>query len=294
VLLSMTGHGEARGQTATAIVSVELRAVNNRFLKMTLRGPDPYHLLEGEIEKAVRQAIKRGTVQVHLHVQRQSRAEDFRLNAVALRAYLEQVRAFEQSLGLGGTVTPHHLLALPGIVAEEAAATYDLQAEWQAFEPILNRALTSLQTMRQEEGRAMAEDLRRHVGDIRHRLEQIRLRAPQVIVSYRDRVLDRVRQLTQNSGLTLDDPSLLKEVALFAERCDIAEEAVRLASHLDQFLSLFGEAESPGRKLDFLVQEMFREINTIGSKANDVEIARQVVEVKGMIEKMREMIQNVE
>ena len=219
MLLSMTGHGEARGQTATAIVSVELRAVNNRFLKLTLRGPDPYHLLEGEIEKAVRQVVKRGTVQVHLHVQRQSRAEDFRLNAVALQAYLAQVRTFEESIGLAATVTPHHLLALPGIVAEEAAATHDLQAEWQALEPILNQALASLQTMRQEEGRVMADDLRRHVGDIRQRLELIKVRAPQVVVSYRDRVLDRVRQLTQNSGLTLDDPSLLKEVALFAERC---------------------------------------------------------------------------
>jgi uncharacterized protein (TIGR00255 family) len=114
------------------------------------------------------------------------------------------------------------------------------------------------------------------------------------VVAYRDRLLDRVRQLTQNSGLPLDDPSLLKEVALFAERCDIAEEVVRLGSHLEQFVKLFGEAESPGRKLDFLVQEMFREINTIGSKANDVEIARHVVEVKGTIEKLREMIQNVE
>lgn len=290
----MTGHGEARGQTATANVAVELRAVNNRYLKVSLRCPDPFHLLEGEIEKGVRQAVKRGTVSVHLHVQRQARAEDFRLNAVALKAYLDQLRAFELTAGLASPWSVQHLLALPGVVTEPEGDDADLQAEWQALEPILTQALTSLQAMRQEEGRVMAEDLRRHVADVRQHLEAIRARAPQVVVLYRDRVLDRVRHLTQNSGLTLDDPSLLKEVALFAERSDIAEEVVRLGSHLDQFLGLFAEAESPGRKLDFLVQEMFREINTIGSKANDVEIARHVVEVKGTIEKMREMIQNVE
>jgi uncharacterized protein (TIGR00255 family) len=148
--------------------------------------------------------------------------------------------------------------------------------------------------MRAEEGRAMGQELLQLCGQIRKELDLIRARAAQVVVEFRDKLLDRVRNLLAELDVEIDRSDLIKEVSVFAERSDIAEEVVRLDSHLLQFRDFLNEPESPGRKLDFLTQEMFRETNTIGSKANDVEIARHVVEIKGAVEKIRELIQNVE
>jgi uncharacterized protein (TIGR00255 family) len=162
------------------------------------------------------------------------------------------------------------------------------------MEQVLGKALARLQAMRQEEGRAMAQELLLHRDHIARDLEQVRRRMPQVAVTYRDRLLERVRGLLTELDVQIDRSDLIKEVAIFAERSDIAEEVVRLASHLDQFQEIISEPESAGRKLEFLTQEMFREANTIGSKAGDVEISRHVVEIKGTLEKIRELIQNVE
>jgi uncharacterized protein (TIGR00255 family) len=162
------------------------------------------------------------------------------------------------------------------------------------MERVLGQALGRLQAMRQEEGRAMAQELlslRDHIGG---HLAAVRERAPRVAVLYRDRLLERVRGLLAEVDVQLDRSDLIKEVSIFAERSDIAEEVVRLASHLDQFQGIVNEPESAGRKLEFLTQEMFREANTIGSKAGDVDISRHVVEIKGALEKIRELIQNVE
>jgi uncharacterized protein (TIGR00255 family) len=148
--------------------------------------------------------------------------------------------------------------------------------------------------MRQEEGRAMGQELLHYRDHIAAELGKIRDRLPDAVTSYRDRLHERVRNLLAELDVEIDRSDLIKEVSIFAERSDIAEEVVRLASHLDQFEEIANEPESPGRKLEFLTQEMFREANTIGSKAGDVEIARHVVEIKGTLEKIRELVQNVE
>jgi uncharacterized protein (TIGR00255 family) len=148
--------------------------------------------------------------------------------------------------------------------------------------------------MRQEEGRAMGQEFIQLRNSIADHLARVRQRAPAVASGYRDRLFERVRNLLTELDVQIDRSDLIKEVSIFAERSDIAEEVVRLASHLDQFLDIMNESESSGRKLEFLTQEMFRETNTIGSKANDVEISRQVVEIKGTLEKIRELVQNVE
>jgi uncharacterized protein (TIGR00255 family) len=290
VLLSMTGYGDARHQSDGLNVSIELRALNNRYLKVSLRATDPYHLLEPEFEKVIRRTVRRGTLQVHLRLERQVAAQDFRINMTALRSYLDQVRQVvpEDSQLLA------QVLALPGVVPEPGQSTSHLHDDWPILEKVLNQALARLQQMRLEEGKAMAQEFLTHRDSIAGHLERIRTRTPQVAGLYRDRLLERVRALLGELDVKIDRNDLIKEVSIFAERSDISEEVVRLSSHLDQFQEMMNEPESPGRKLEFLTQEMFREANTIGSKASDVEISRDVVEIKGTLEKIRELVQNIE
>ncbi|MFO0846327.1 MAG: YicC/YloC family endoribonuclease [Gemmataceae bacterium] len=295
MLYSMTGYGEASYSSDALQVAVELRAVNNRYLKVSLRASEPYNLLEPEVEKVVRRRVKRGTIQVHLRCHRQLASQDFRINAVALRSYLGQLRGLSAELGLADAPTLlAQVLALPGVVPEPAAVALDLDQEWPVLEGVLEEAISRLQQMRLDEGRAMAQELLQHRDHIGSQLVAVRARVPLVAESYRDRMLERVRSVLSELDVEMDRKDLIKEVAIFSERADISEEVVRLASHLDQFQEIINEPESAGRKLEFLTQEMFRETNTIGSKASDVEISRHVVEIKGTLEKVRELVQNVE
>ncbi len=298
MLLSMTGHGEARGQTDALQVAVEVRSVNNRYLKLMLRAAEPYNLLEAEVEKVVRRFVKRGSLQVHLHVDRPQHAQDFRINTTALRSYVEQVRA-----AAAGLPEPRpnvdlllgQVLALPGVAPEPGRETLQFEEDWPQIERVLAEAMQRLNSMRQDEGARMAQELLHYRAHIADQLEIIRLRMPEVVSGYRERLLERVRGLLADSGVSVGPDDLIREVAVFAERSDIAEEVVRLASHLEQFdQTVRTEIDAPGRKLEFLVQEMGRETNTIGSKAGDVTISRHVVEIKATLEKVRELIQNVE
>jgi uncharacterized protein (TIGR00255 family) len=293
----MTGYGEAHYQRDGLSLSIELRSLNNRYLKVSVRAPEPYNLLEPEFEKVIRRTIRRGTIQIGLHCERQHASQDFRINATALRSYLRQLREMKEEIGLEKADSASLLaqvLALPGVVPEPGNSSFDAAEEWNLLERVLEEALACLQTMRQEEGRAMAQELLQYRDQLAAELVQVRARAPQVVSSYRDRLHDRVRNLLAELDVEIDRSDLIKEISIFAERSDIAEEVVRLASHLDQFQEIMNEPESPGRKLEFLTQEMFREANTIGSKASDVEISRHVVEIKGTLEKIRELVQNVE
>jgi uncharacterized protein (TIGR00255 family) len=292
----MTGYGEASFEGDGSSVAIELRAVNNRYLKVSLRAAEPYNLLEPEFEKVIRKVVRRGTVQVHLRCQRRFAPQDFQINAVALRGYLAQLRTIAEELGLPdrGQALLSQMLVLPGVVPEPASAGFSLEAEWPVVERVLVQALAKLQAMRDEEGRAMARELLSLRDQIGAELKQVRDRAPQVSVAFRDRLLERVRGLLAELDVQIDRTDLIKEVSVFAERSDIAEEVVRLASHLEQFQDVVNEPESAGRKLEFLTQEMFREANTIGSKASDVDISRHVVEIKAALERVRELVQNVE
>ncbi len=296
MLLSMTGYGEARCQSDSLSLSVELRALNNRYLKVSLRAPDPYHLLEAEFEKVIRRTVKRGTIQVHLRCERQADAQDFRINPVALASYLQQVRDVSKQLGLAdqGQALLAQVLMLPGVVPESGSRTHQLHDDWPIIEKVLQQALEQLQGMRKDEGKAMAHELLSHRDIISRHLDVIRKLIPNVATSFRDRLHERVKSLLSELDVQIDRNDLIREVSIFAERSDIAEEVVRLATHLTHFQEIMKEEESPGRKLEFLTQEMFRETNTIGSKASDVEISKQVVEIKGTLEKIRELIQNVE
>jgi uncharacterized protein (TIGR00255 family) len=292
VLLSMTGFGEARLQDERWTVSVEVRSVNNRHLKMSIKATDPYGALEPDLERLVRESVRRGTVNLQIRVERPRRPEDYRINTVALASYRDQLQTLRDPAG--PAVDMASLVALPGVVEDRKSSIDDPHEDWPALSRLVSEALLGLQSARGDEGRAMGEELRRMGESISDRLKSIADRGPEVVAGYQKRLTERVQSLLSGQGVAFEPKDLMREVAIFAERADIAEEVIRLRAHLTQFHEVIDEPESAGRKLEFVVQEMGRETNTIGSKANDVEISRAVVEIKGLLEKIRELIQNVE
>jgi uncharacterized protein (TIGR00255 family) len=290
----MTGHGEAHRHQDGTSASVEVRTVNNRYFKLNVRSTEGYAYLESQVEALVRQHIRRGTVQVNLRVNREPKPDDYKLNAAVLQGYLAQLETV-----LGAKIDRDELqlaslLALPGVVREPTAEFDVIETQWPLIESVLTEALQQLGKMREDEGRAMAADLAINTRAITAELSAVERRAPLVVAAYRDRLSDRLNKLLSDLGVRIEPADIVREVGIFAERSDIAEEIVRLRSHLEQFDAAVAAEESSGRKLEFLTQEMFRETNTIGSKANDVEISRHVIEIKAAIERIREMIQNVE
>jgi uncharacterized protein (TIGR00255 family) len=294
LLLSMTGFGEAHRQQDLLAVSVEVRTINSKHFKLTVRAGDGYSGLEPQIEALVRNHIKRGTVQVSLRVNRARHADDYRLNTVALASYREQLEALRHSWRLAEPIGLGPLLQLPGVVDEDRGASVQVDEQWPLISQTLQAALDSMAHMRIEEGQAMRTDLAANCAMIARELDGIELRAPLVAEGYRARLSERLTRTFAEQQVTLDPADMVREVCIFAERSDISEETVRLRSHLDQFATIMDHPDSSGRKLEFLTQEMFREANTIGSKANDVQISMHVIEVKTAIERIREMIQNVE
>jgi uncharacterized protein (TIGR00255 family) len=294
VLLSMTGFGEAHQQHDGVAAAVEVRAINSRFFKLSYRATEGYNSLEPRVEEAVREAIRRGTVQVNLRVDRLHTAENYKINADVLGGYRAQLQTLYRQWDITSVVPLEALLPLPGVVDDQSGTRLDPEEDWPVIQSTLKAALENLAHMRIEEGRAMAADLAVNCRAIAAGLAEIERRAPLMVEAYRTRLEERLKKVLAEFQVVLDPADLIREVSLFAERGDISEEIVRLKSHLDQFATIMDLPESSGRKLEFLTQEMFREANTIGSKANDVEIAKQVIEIKTAIERIREMIQNIE
>lgn len=294
MLLSMTGFGEAHRKDALLAVSAEVRTINSRYFKLVVRCADGYSALEPQIEALVRQHIKRGTVQVTLRIERARASEDYRFNTAVLAGYRQQLEELRKNWQLAEPVGVEALLMLPGVVSENAGASLDATADWPMIGEALAAALTHMDTMRVDEGRAMAADLSANGAAVAKELDAIEARAPQVGDAYRTRLTERLTKTLAEYEVTLEPGDLVREISIYAERSDISEEIVRLRSHLEQFAATLALPESSGRKLEFLTQEMSRETNTIGSKANDVQISRHVIEIKAAIERIREMIQNVE
>jgi len=294
MLLSMTGFGEAHYHGDGLAISIEVRTINSRYFKLSVKCGEGYSALEPEIENVVRQQIRRGTLQISLRVDRPKQPEDFQINTAVLASYRRQLEELHRSWNAPGHVPLEDLLTLPGVIAEDPTTAEDAEQDWPLIRQTLVAAMENLAKMRADEGRAMSEDLRQNCQVVATQLTEIEGRAPQVAESYRGRLLERLAGLLAEFDVKLGAADLIKEVSIFAERSDISEEVVRLRSHLGQFDSIMELPESSGRKLEFLTQEMFREANTIGSKANDVQISRHVIDIKAAIERIREMIQNVE
>lgn len=294
MLLSMTGYGESQTQQDRLAVSVEVRCINSRYLKLSVRSSEGYGPLDPKIEALVRQRIRRGTIQVNLRVERAASADDYHLNEEVMGGYRGQLHHIQENWGNHQPIDPQQLLMLPGVVTEVTRGAEDVGQDWPVIRDSLIRALDGLDSMRREEGKAMAADLVDNLDLIGAALAEVETRAPLVVDAYRARLHERIGKVLAELNVALEPADILKEVSLFADRSDISEEVVRMRSHLEQFRDIMDSAEPSGRKLDFLTQEMVREGNTIGSKANDVEIARQVIEIKAAVERIREMIQNVE
>ena len=294
MLLSMTGFGEAHAQRDELAISVEVRCVNSRYLKLSTRLTEGYSSLEPQVESLVRKRIRRGTIQVNVRLNRDRSLDDYRINAEVLSSYRKQINSVREELGASRPIELESLLLLPGVVSEDAGRLGNAAESWPLVQDILEEALSNLDEMRSTEGRVMAEDLKANLQAVTASLDDVQTRAPLVADAYRDRLTERLNKIIAEHDVALDPSDVIKEVSLFADRSDISEEIVRLRSHVEQFTSIMETAESSGRKLEFLTQEMVREGNTIGSKANDVEIARHVIEIKTAIERIREMIQNVE
>jgi uncharacterized protein (TIGR00255 family) len=290
----MTGFGEARRQAEGLAVAVEVRTINSRHFKLSYRASEGYASLEPEIEAVTRSAIRRGTVQLNLRVDRAALAEDYRIRTAVLESYRGQIEAIAGRNKWADGVDLKTLLLLPGVVEERVHADYDPHVDWPAIEPAVRDALAAVAKMRAEEGAALAADLADNGRQMEQLLGQIVARAPDVVKSYESRLTQKVQQALADLNVTVQPADLIREISLFADRSDISEETVRLRSHLQQYADALFSSESSGRKLEFITQEMGREVNTIGSKANDAEISRLVVELKTALERIREQIQNVE
>lgn len=298
MLYSMTGFGSAVVRGEDVSVAVELKTVNNRYFKLALRITDGFAALESDIESGIRKSIARGTVNASIRIRREKRASECKLDLPVLRAYYEQLVELGTELGHLGEF-PHPrldgLIALPGVVEADLEYSDEETGRIRALvDQAIREALNRLQNMRKTEGDSMGRDLAENVQSLKRLVGEVEKLTPNVAPQYRQRLTERIGKIMSEQNLTLNEADLVREIALFADRCDISEETVRFHSHLEQFESAMNDKESCGRKLDFLTQELFREANTMGSKANDAGITRHVVEMKTVIERIREQVQNIE
>jgi uncharacterized protein (TIGR00255 family) len=296
VLLSMTGFGNATQQSEHAYATVELKAVNNRYLKLSMRLPDMVARFESDIEKLVRTVIARGSVQLSLRIRLDAGTDGHSINSVVLNRYLGQLNALQNSLPLNDCTPPAltDLLQLPGVISEAEVTPDVVESLWPIVKEVISAALVQFDDFRRTEGESMLQDLKLQCQTIETQVDDVAANAPSVVAEYREKLLDRVRKAITDADVVIEDKDVIREVATFADKCDINEEITRLRSHIEQFHRFLDSDTSMGRKLEFLGQEMFREINTIGSKANNVTIAHSVVEMKAAIERIREVLQNVE
>lgn len=287
---SMTGYGRGTAIFEGRQVSVELSAVNRKQAEIALALPRELLELDPRLRDEIHAHLSRGrlTVSVALHARTPGRGD---VNLTAARTYRDRLEALRKSLKLDGAVTLDQVLRGPGVL-DAAADELEVERVWPAVRQALRTALKRFVQMREREGKTLAADLRERAGVIQKRVEEIAKLAPEVSTHHRTALLDRIAR----AGVEIapSDERVLKEIVFFADRSDISEELTRLRSHLDQFLAHFHKREPVGRTLDFLLQELFREINTIGNKANLLAISQVVVVVKTELEKLREQVQNIE
>ena len=289
---SMTGFGAAETTVQGRRWGIEIRTVNGRALKCGCRIPEQLHGIETEIEQQVSRYLIRGSVTVTVRLHDESKRAAAHLNMAVLRAYVRELRPVMKDVGL--PLGAGDLLALPGVV-EEVEDETARAAAMSVLEGLIADACGDVVAMRDAEGCALVSDIEGYLSTIAERLAEIRVAAPNVSAAYQARLRQRMDMLLAEVGAQARDEDILREVAVFAERTDIAEEIARLDTHLDQFSSMLKQQDGPvGRTLDFLSQELLREANTMGSKCQDAEVARRIVEIKGAVDRIKEQVQNIE
>ena len=294
MMKSMTGYGTATVQAASGrSFTLEVKSVNHRYCDVHAKVPGKLAFLEHDLKRLVKERFERGRFDLYLSLDefgRESKKISFDRDLAA--AYLEQLRELAAHLQLEPQVDLLSLTRMPEVITVESAELNEDEAR-QAVEQALQQALEHLEQMRTHEGAALTLDVTGNLDRIGDIVKQVANIAENTPLLYKAALEERIKRLTENL-IEIDHERLAQEVAIFADRIDISEEISRLTGHIDHFKHLMVSAEPVGRKLDFLIQEMNREINTIGSKANNLDIAKQVVDVKSMLEKIREQIQNVE
>jgi uncharacterized protein (TIGR00255 family) len=291
----MTGFGEASCSAGSVHYFLELRSLNNKYFKGVIRLPEPLQGLEAELESLLRKRIDRGTVTLTASCSDESAAAAYHINTAALESYVTQLQSMSAKYP-DFKLDVAALLALPGVLQPPGDEEDRLGRARTALTDLLNKACGELIAMRRREGNTLRDELLAHRQFISQRLATIRDLAPGVVQDYERRLKSRLDQMAAEANLKLDAADLIREIAVYAERTDIAEEIARLTAHLDQFGELLNSTEDRplGRTLDFLAQEMLREANTIASKSPDAVISKHIVEIKGAIDRIKEQAQNVE
>jgi uncharacterized protein (TIGR00255 family) len=292
MIKSMTGYGRVETVQEGRNIIVEAKSVNHRFLEIFLRTPSALFPLEAEFKKKISERFKRGRIEVSIRLEGEGAdVSKVNLNLEIARDYFNVLNRLKAEFDLESPISLKTLAGFRDI--------FTPPSEMQLSPDFLNQvektfleSLAMLRDMRQDEGLAIFQDMDMRLKAITGIMEAVKLRAPQVVIEYQKRLAERIKELT--AGYALDDARLTQEVAIMAERIDITEEIVRMHSHIGQFEELLQSGGTEGRKIDFLLQEMNREINTIGSKSSDVEITRQVIEAKSELGKLREQAQNIE
>jgi uncharacterized protein (TIGR00255 family) len=289
---SMTGYGRGECARDGFKITIELGAVNRRQSEISVNLPRELELLEAQVRDAINAQVARGRVTARIGIHAAEGKISAQINVPLAKAYATELGKLAKSLKLAGEVSLEHIVRAPGVFQSDEELV-DAASVWPAVEKALKLALASLVKMREREGAHLAEDLTARIGIMRAAVEKIQQQAPLTAENYRQNLLTRIKS-AGIENLAPDDERLLKEIVLFADRSDISEELTRLQSHFQQFEDCRKSKEPVGRTLDFLAQEMNREINTIGSKANDAIISREVVTLKTELERFREQVQNVE
>lgn len=291
MIKSMTGYGKGEASFGGGRVSVEIRSVNHRYGEIYVKLPRNLTVFEKDVRKMVSERLRRGKIEVFVQYEPGAEESPLAINMNLAKAYVQAFRSLKTALGLPGEVTLPMIVSQKDILtAEDSQAVNASLGEYLLA--AVGGALENIEGMRKKEGEALLADLRKRADTVSSLADLVAKRAPMVVRDYRDKLKERLAQLC--SDCSVSDERMLQEVAVMADRCDITEELVRLDSHLKQFDASLSHLEPVGRKLDFLLQEVSREVNTIGSKANDAEITRHVVELKTEIEKIREQVQNIE
>ena len=292
MVTSMTGFGRGEFADGGLTAVVEIRSVNSRFLEVSSRLPRSLSLRENEIKEILRQRVVRGKISVVVSLERNNGgAAPLRINASTARAYYRLLLDLKKALRLKETIKLEHLLQFSDILEQEEGESAD-DAEWEVVRRALEFALGGFQEMRVQEGQELEVDFNARIALLTQRLDEVETLSRSQVPRERERLRERIRQLMENEKI--DESRLELEIALLADRLDVTEECVRFRSHNKFFLEALKGKEAAGRRLNFLVQEMNREINTIGSKSSAQEIAHLVVGMKEELEKIREQLQNIE
>jgi uncharacterized protein (TIGR00255 family) len=290
----MTGFGQAAGQVEGVMYTVEIKTVNNRYTKINMRLCDALSFCEEEIEKLLRENIGRGSVNMNVKYQNLTGTDLFEIDQPTLKSYASTLKEISESLGLETNFDLAALAALPGVVTSVTPEQDRAEKIKKTVLDITAQAIDKLKKMRLEEGKSLVKDMLANCEIIEKKLKEIASRGPAVIKEYHQKLSKRVEELLNDAKVKMDQDILAREVAVFAERADIAEEVTRLQSHLQQFRTACDNDKNIGRKLDFIAQEMLREANTIASKSGDSEICQDIIEIKCAIDRIKEQVQNVE